>query len=72
MKPASFIIASATFWLAIGAGYTLITFQCGMGPDSPSACNDLADQEARYFLIAMAAIYLAGLAYFLRKTRTGT
>ena len=58
MKPFALIAVSAVYALVAGFIWMLILLQCGLGPDSPVACNERADSQAFWFVIAAVAFYL--------------
>ena len=68
---ASFIFATSACALVILCVYLAILLSCGMGPDSPAACNDPANIDAHRFLVGAAIAYLAvGLVLWFVRKRT--
>ena len=72
MSRAIFISVSV-MWAMVGAIiWAAIQFDCGLGPDSPEACNIEADSKARRFLIFLPIAYaIFAATYWSRRARKG-
>jgi hypothetical protein len=69
MRLILFTLLSLGFWFCVYVMELLIMLRCGLGPDSPVACNDAADRDAVIALIVAGIIYLLGAAAFWRRSR---
>ena len=69
MRLAIFLLVSLAYGFCAYVAFLLITLRCGLGPDSPAACNDAADRDAAIMLMVAGVVYLIGAAAFWRRIR---
>jgi hypothetical protein len=64
-------VSLSVVWVVIGGLiWFSIKLSCGMGPDSPLACNMNADYQASLFLVFLLVGYgLFSLMYWSRRFR---
>ena len=69
MRPLGFLAVSIAYAAAATFVWMQILLQCGLGPDSPVACNQRADDQAFWFLLGAVALYVVFLIYIWRRKR---
>jgi hypothetical protein len=57
MKAVIFVVSSAVYAFVAFLIYTGVLLQCGLGPDSPSQCDAIADRQAFIFAVGAIAFY---------------
>jgi len=57
VKALIFIGASVVYAIIAYFIYLALTLQCGLGPDSPTACNDVADRQSFSFAVGAVVFY---------------
>jgi hypothetical protein len=67
------LFCSLSLLFAIVATYAwlCILMSCGMGPDSPAACNRIADSDAHIFSISAWVAYAIFTVIYWRRKRSG-
>jgi hypothetical protein len=71
MRLILFVFLSLGFGFCVYIMELLIILRCGLGPDSPVACNAAADRDAQTALIVAGVVYLLGSAAFWLRRRRG-
>jgi len=67
----TYLVGSAIFATIASVVWLLIALQCGMGPDSPVACNERADQQAHLFALGSITVFLILSFFFWRRRGAG-
>ncbi|MCW3798127.1 hypothetical protein OMW55_09955 [Sphingomonas sp. BN140010] len=62
MRLFAFVSTTAAYALAATIIYASILLHCGLGPDSPAACNNMADRQGAAIRVG-AIIFYAVLAF---------
>jgi len=57
VKALFFVCASAAYLLIAYFVAIILMGECGMGPDSPIACNDAADRQILSFAVGAIVFY---------------
>jgi hypothetical protein len=70
MKLALFAILTVGYLVVAVFVWLQILLQCGMGPDSPAACNVRADQQAVIFGVLAPIGYALLAVVYWRHRRT--
>lgn len=68
MKLFFFLVLSVIYAVVAATISIIIVTQCGLGPDSPVACNKSADNQGLIFNLVGLAIYI-GLSFFYWRRR---
>ena len=71
MKLFNFLIGSSLYFFISMFTYFVILTQCGMGPDSPVACNLRAVDQGFGFILVALAVYLGLSLIFWRRRDAG-
>ena len=71
MKLATILAISVVYWSLVGVAFFYVSFQCGMGPDSPASCNASADRQASLLIGGAAMLYFVSLVLVWTRRRTG-
>lgn len=58
MKAFAFGLGTLAYLLLAYFIWLQILLQCGLGPDSPVACNDKADRQSFSFVVGAVLFYL--------------
>jgi hypothetical protein len=68
VKFAVFVAASLAYAVVAYFIYTGLILQCGLGPDTPSACNDAADRQSFSFAVGAVVFYaVLSVGYWWRR-----
>jgi hypothetical protein len=71
VKTAIWIGASVIYTLSVYLIYRGLTLQCGMGPDSPAACNDGADRQSFSFALGAVVFYaVSSVGYWRYRSKS--
>ena len=57
MKALIFVVLSVAYAIVACFTFLALALRCGMGPDSPAACNDVADRQAFSFAVGALVFY---------------
>ncbi len=71
MKVLIFLVTSAIYALVASFIWIQILLSCGLGPDSPAACNDRADHQAAIFAGIAIIVYGLFVIVYWRFRRPG-
>jgi len=62
-----FLLATGAYAAVACVIYLGLLLQCGLGPDSPAACNDSADRQSASFVVGSLIFYaVLAFAYWRR------
>ena len=70
MKLGLFAILTVAYLVIATFVWLQILLQCGMGPDSPAACNAQADSQSYIFIMAALVGYLLLAIVYWHHRRT--
>jgi hypothetical protein len=71
VKGLVFLIGSFVYGLIGIFIYMQVLLQCGLGPDSPVACNERVDEQLPFVIPALVIVYIIGALLFWRRRSKG-
>ena len=71
MRLTVFLIASFAYAFVGVLIYSQVLLQCGLGPESPLACNERVDKQLPFVIPGLVIVYIVGSILFWGRRSKG-